>query len=244
MSLPTPIIALLAVLCALVIARADLAAQQRSNANDTDQEDCVIVLKKLKAELAREPGRLILSVEDALTTSEVCACAIIRAAVGFAGSDTDLIARVVVEAIRVVPGAASEITECALKEAPEAAEAIHAVLTGELGQGAAKMLEPSSKPGNLEGGKAPIGKAPVPSGKEPSPAIEPAPGEEEPANSEPDWPSVGVSGIYLTSTARGNQRGTVIESLKFRIKSVSKVIYRPIFPVTRSIPTEPDGFFK
>jgi hypothetical protein len=235
---------LLLLLCGWLLTGMHMAAQEANSVAVGKENDCTAVLERMKTELAKEPGRLILSVEDALATSEVCACAIIKTAVNFAGSDTSLIGEVVIQAIRLIPGAAAEIIECALREAPEASSAIRSVLARELGQAAPGLLEPSTQQEKSQEGGIPHGKAPVLTGKEPAPIPESLEVLEETAEVESDWPTVGVSGIYLSPPARSSSPEKPIESVKITLKTVKKVVFRPILPVSRSNPEKPDGFFK
>jgi hypothetical protein len=202
------------------------------------QADCAGVLARMKADFAREPGRLLLAVEDALATNEICVCPIVRTAVNFAGADHGLVGQVVVTAVRMVPSAASRAVECAALESPEAVPAIQQALSRELGDKGPALLAPATPtPSEAPEALPPLAEDQAAVGKAPAPA--------PPDNNETDevleaWPAVGVSGIYYAPLARGsfssgdkNSR----EVKKFHIIRTVKIVpRRPASPVTRSSP--------
>lgn len=206
--------------------------------------DCAAVLNQMRSDFAVDPGRLILALEDALTTREVCVCPVIRTAVDLAGREPGLTSRIVIAAIRNTPAAAARITECALVEAPEAAAAIRAAVSAELGNMAAAWLDHPENGGDSRQQSSqpnlPIapadGKSPVLGGKTP---VHPGTaGAMEPEDEE-FWPGVGISGIYLTINV-GNR---VLRPEKSEIPVLRKVIFtqksvlcRPSSPVTRDFP--------
>jgi len=211
----------------------------------TIKMDCAPVLEKMRADIAADPGRLILAVEDALTTNEACACPIIRTAVNLAGRDTTLTPQIVVAGVRLAPSAAARITECALMEAPDSSAAVRAALAKELGEGAVPWLAPAAvapavteavnaepEPGT---GSDDQGKASV-SGDTASP------GESKMATDDPEefWPTVGISGIYVVMPC-GNGTAAPVSSLERVViprivTSRKKLPRRPSSPLTRHIP--------
>lgn len=205
----------------------------------------------MKADFAREPGRVLLAVEDALTTQETCACPVVRAAVGFVGSDSALIAQIVLTAIRTVPAAAARITECAISQSPESAEAIRAALAKELGQAAPAWIAPTTRENpaaSLDAAGAGAGKgADAGAGAGESVEKNPIPPADL-AGTESgggygfggeEWPTVNISGIYVLPRAGNGVRiapdftGRMIEQV---FSGKKKTVQRPIFPVTRHIP--------
>jgi hypothetical protein len=226
--------------------------------------DCGSVLAKMKTDFAKEPDRLILAVEDAITTNEACACRIVRTAIDFAAHDPALTSQIVIAAIRMTPSAAAEITECALAEAPETAATIHAALSKELGPTAPRLLnstagkppvepitadpaeiEPSepSLAVNSAGGKSPLGKAPVSAAPLPTPESETTPESEfSDAFGEADMPAIGKTGVFFFSPkARANRETINSQSVKFNtLRQISttrqRPPLRPVAPVTSSSP--------
>ena len=236
---------LLATGCLTVFAGAPAPAAGEAPAGR--RVDCRPVLERMRADFAREPGRLILGLEDALTTSEVCAGPIVRTAVNFAGGDAALTAQIVIAAIRMVPAAAAQITECALLESPDAAPVIRAALSKEIGEDAAAWLDSAPAKTDDRSGSAAAsdGKAaagPVPAGKIPLIA---APAGGSPGDGKTGgeglefWGSVGISGIYLAIPDQnpGPQK-TAGSSKPRKITIITRkwLPNRPVLPVTRSIP--------
>lgn len=193
-----------------------------------DPPDCRETLDRLKADFAREPGRLLLAVEDALTTQEACACLVVKTAVDFAATDRTLTGQIVVIAIRTAPAAAARIADCALAQSPGAASAIRAALSQELGENAPDFLE-SGAPPTPAHGKAP---GPVKASQDGAPV-------EMTEITEKSWPAVGVSGIYAVFTPPNRvRRAPDLRNLDpEQVLSGKKMpVQRPIFPVTRHIP--------
>jgi hypothetical protein len=218
-----------------------LAAAQEGNPPAVGRVDCSKVLARMKADFAREPGRMLLSLEDALATSEVCVCPLVRAAVDFAGNDGDLIGHVVITAIRMTPSAAALIAECAATEAPEAAPAIRLALSRELGEKGPALLAPEA-PGRGAGEPAVPSAAPAPAGKTPDhEAAAPAPsGPEDPGGEAREWPAVGVSGIYYAPLSRGGASFRTNPPLLEKVLEIrvpgKTAPRRPVAPVTRNSP--------
>ncbi len=205
--------------------------------------DCAPVLEKMRADIAADPSRLILAVEDALTTNEACACPIIRTAVNLAGRDPSLTPQIVVAGVRLAPSAAARITECALMEAPDLAETVRAALAKELGEGAVPWLAPAAEPPAVteviptepEPGTDNQGKTPV-SGNT-APLAESKASSDDP---EEFWPAVGISGIYVVMPSQNGAAASVtsLESVVVPriITTRKKLPRRPSSPLTRHIP--------
>ena len=164
-----------------------------ANAADPKPEvKCSEVIAKLEADIAKDPTRVLLAVEDALTTNDACSCDIIKTAITISKADHKLVGEIVSTAINTSPTTASTIGECALTAAPGAAKEIKAAMQAALGQGDG-------------GGKEPItsGKEPITAGKEPimGKDVVTAP----PVAPESDFgPSpVEVTGIYFSPPASG-----------------------------------------
>ena len=125
---------------------------------------CTDVIAKLQNDIAADPTRVLLAVEDALTTNDACSCEIIKTAITTSKADNKLVGEIV--AIATSPTTASTIGECALTTAPGAAQEIKAAMQNALGQGDGASEDTKASTGE---GKAPVssGKGPVVSGKEP-----------------------------------------------------------------------------
>lgn len=223
---------------------------QNSDTGIREAKGCQEVISTMKAAIAKEPGRLIICMEDALTTQESCICVIIREAVSYAGEDHLLVGQLVVAAIRMVPSAAAKIAECAMMESPGAAPSVRAALSKELGKPAGNWLEttdgqaptsseepsavvPSAQniPTEEKTGKEPAGKALVEEKEDSGENLE------EPMDFA--WPDVGVSGIFLASPARSgqSQRPEKHPNIPTITIITTKITpRRPVLPVTRSSP--------
>ena len=195
--------------------------------------DCAPVLEKMRADIAADPGRLILAVEDALTTNEACACPIIRTAVNLAGRDPSLTTQIVVAGVRLAPSAAARITECALMEAPDSAEAVRAALAKELGEGAVPWLAPAPAPPAATG-TVPADPEPEVDGKGQAPVKEAAAAPVDDAES--FWPSVGISGIYVIMPSQLGTGAPIAGVVQRVISTRKKLPKRPSSPLTRHIP--------
>ena len=172
----------------------------------TMKMNCAAVLDRMRTDVAKDPGRLVLAVEDALTTSESCSCVIIRTAVDLTGRDPALFSQILIAAIRVLPASAAELTACVLLEAPEAETVLRAALARELGDRAPGLLTDRPRPHQADNAAHPDAVANE-TGKSPVEIISPVPapvGE----NDLSIYPVVGVSGIYFIPTARAIARGS------------------------------------
>jgi hypothetical protein len=206
--------------------------------------DCAPVLKKMRKEIARDPGRLILAMEDALTTSEACVCPIVRSAVDLAGHEPALTCEILIAAIRLLPAAAAQVTECVLLEAPETVGAVRAALAAELGEKSPELLAVPGGPGVIaegtgnNGGKSPAEAASTGKSSVPPPAAIPADAQQDDEeNEELDYPSVRVNGIYLISGPASANPGKTPPSKIIRSISTKKIPpQRPVSSVTESSP--------
>ncbi len=168
---------------------------------------CTEVIAKLQNDIAADPTRVLLAVEDALTTNDTCSCEIIKTAITASKADNKLVGEIVATAIAASPTTASTIGECALTTAPGAAKEIKTAMQNALGQGDGAGDESKASTGS---GKEPVGSGeqPVVSGKEPITGkdIVTAP----PATSSDDYGApapLNIAGIYL-SVPTGGAVGT------------------------------------
>jgi hypothetical protein len=175
---------------------------------------CTEVIAKLEAEIAKEPSRVLLAVEDALLANDSCSCDVIKTAIAVSKADAKLVGEIVSAAINAVPSTASTIGECALSAAPGAGKEIKQAMKDALGQGdgAGSGKEP------IASGKEPIasGKAPIASGKE----IVTAPPATVDPGSDYGLGPVGVAGIYFSAPAGGT---TTVEKTVVKVVRVTEV---------------------
>lgn len=161
---------------------------------------CEEVVKTLQAEIAAEPSRVLLAVENALTVNSSCACEIIRAAIVATKADSEMVGEIVFAAVNAAPAEAAKIVECAAAEAPKATPAIRNAMQKAMGENGEPqpVTDETARPSGKEPvGKMPVGKEPVGKqvvGKEPAP---PPPAEK------PEFGEVGPVGIYIIPPVGG-----------------------------------------
>jgi hypothetical protein len=81
---------------------------------------CNGIADQVTAAVSKEPGRVLMIVEDALVINEKCACEIIRAAILASKADATLLNQIVQTAISVTPKMSGVIMDCASAIAPGA----------------------------------------------------------------------------------------------------------------------------
>lgn len=82
---------------------------------------CDQIAGDVRAAIEKEPGKLLMVVEDALVINESCACEIVKAAIQASKADEATSKQIVQTAIAVAPKMASVINECVASLAPGAA---------------------------------------------------------------------------------------------------------------------------
>ena len=90
---------------------------------------CDDIAVDVRTAIAKDPGKTLMVVEDALVINETCACEIVKTAIDAAHADEGLIQQIVQTAIAVAPKMSAVITECAGVSAPAAAP-VTAAATG------------------------------------------------------------------------------------------------------------------
>lgn len=76
-------------------------------------KDCAGIAANVTAAVIKEPGKVLMIVEDALVINESCVCEIIAAAISASKADQQLVTQIVQTAIAVVPKQSSTIMDCA-----------------------------------------------------------------------------------------------------------------------------------
>ncbi len=79
---------------------------------------CESIAEQVTTAVSKEPGRVLMIVEDALVINEKCACEIIRAAILASKADPSLLNQIVQTAISVTPKMSGVIMDCASATAP------------------------------------------------------------------------------------------------------------------------------
>lgn len=88
--------------------------------------NCDRVSSQVRAEVEKDPAKVLMVVEDFMVANESCACEIVKAAILASKADADMVKQIVVTATNVSPNMSKVIVECASAVAPEHAGAIQA----------------------------------------------------------------------------------------------------------------------
>ncbi len=187
--------------------------------------DCNAVIKKLRADLAATPERVLIYVEDGVVVNEDCACEIVKTAIVDGKADGKLVSQIVFTVASVAPHLAVTAGECALAVAPDAEADVKAGLKKALGKAptlksaeatteapetAAAEEVPAGEnpaPEQVADGKNPRGKNPLP----PERAASPEPGDDSEVSA--DFPQ--IMGPFLTHP-NGGATVTVEEKITVR----------------------------
>jgi len=88
------------------------------------ENPCSRLARSLAAAVRADRERVLIIVEDSIVQNETCAREIVKAAIGAARVDDDLVSQIVFTAASCSPGSASVVAECALAAAPGAADGV------------------------------------------------------------------------------------------------------------------------
>lgn len=81
---------------------------------------CQGIVDDVTAAVTKEPGKVLMIVEDALVINEGCACEIVKAAITASQADATLVNQIVQTAISVSPKQSGVIMDCATAISPNA----------------------------------------------------------------------------------------------------------------------------
>ncbi|GEP44246.1 hypothetical protein [Brevifollis gellanilyticus] len=95
---------------------------------------CDDIARDVSLAVEKEPGKVLMIVEDALVINESCACEITRAAILSAKADATLVNQIVQTAIAVAPKMSGVIMDCATAVAPSAAATPQPIVMSESGK--------------------------------------------------------------------------------------------------------------
>lgn len=96
--------------------------------------NCDSVASQVRAEVEKDPAKVLIVVEDFMVTNETCACEIVKAAILASKANGDMIKQIVVTATNVTPNMSKIILECASAIAPDQAQALESVTSSTMGQ--------------------------------------------------------------------------------------------------------------
>lgn len=85
---------------------------------------CEDITRDVSAAVAKEPGKVLMIIEDALVINEACACEIVKAAITAAQADATLVGQIVQTGISVAPKMAGVITDCAAAISPSSVASV------------------------------------------------------------------------------------------------------------------------
>jgi len=81
---------------------------------------CDTIANDVSSAVSKDPGKVLMIVEDALVINESCACEIIKAAIVASKADTTLVNQIVQTGISVAPKMSGVIMDCATSMSPGA----------------------------------------------------------------------------------------------------------------------------
>lgn len=102
---------------ACLLALATLATSQKASAQSGT---CDGIAADVSAAVQKEPGKVLMIVEDALVINESCACEITKAAIVASKADGALVNQIVQTGISVAPKMSGVIMDCATAMSPGA----------------------------------------------------------------------------------------------------------------------------
>ena len=105
--------------------------------------NCDKVSAEVRAEVEKDPAKVLMVVEDFMVSNETCACEIVKAAILASKANADLIKQIVLTATNVAPPMSKTIVDCASAIAPE-----HAT---EISDSSKKVIEDASQPSESTG---------------------------------------------------------------------------------------------
>jgi hypothetical protein len=100
----------------LMLSMTDTSAKAQSSS-------CQGIADDVTAAVSKEPGKVLMIVEDALVINESCACEIIKAAILASQADATLVNQIVQTAISVSPKQSGIIMDCATSISPNSVTA-------------------------------------------------------------------------------------------------------------------------
>jgi hypothetical protein len=172
------------------------------------EQDCFQFVTTLRAEVTAQPSMVLELVEKALRLSPTCSCEIVKAAIEGTNADIKLVASIVEVVALTEPEQLRISSQCAIAMAPDAVDAVYAVLakydpaTGESGLDSGKSAK------DAKSGKEGTGKEVVEE-KLPNPLDFPGSGNENAVNLSPNSPGgTGSWGIGIAGNPTAVAAGT------------------------------------
>lgn len=108
---------------------------------------CDGIARDVTAAVTKDPGKVLMIVEDALVINETCACEVVKAAIVASKADKSTVQQIVQTALAVAPKMSAVIAECAEAAAPGTGVELAAEQTtkGDA-KNAANVLPPPAEP--------------------------------------------------------------------------------------------------
>jgi hypothetical protein len=110
---------------------------------------CDDIARDVSSAVAKEPGKVLMIVEDALVINETCACEIVRAAILASKADASQVNQIVQTAISVAPKMSGVIMDCATAVSPAAGITSQATVAAPSGKSVKNPL-PAVEPQAVE----------------------------------------------------------------------------------------------
>jgi hypothetical protein len=99
---------------------AGLAAFASASKVKAQSSACDDISRDVASAVQKDPGKVLMIVEDALVINEACSCEIIKAAITASQADATLVNQIVQTAISVAPKMSGVIMDCATSVSPGA----------------------------------------------------------------------------------------------------------------------------
>ena len=126
-------------------------------ANAGTTSNCDKVAANVRAEVEKDPAKVLVIVEDSMVANESCACEIVKAAILASKASGDMVKQIVLTATNVAPHMSKTIVECASAIAPGEAGNIQASAAGAMSDKGKGFSDPSTTEGSGGDYRAPAG---------------------------------------------------------------------------------------
>jgi hypothetical protein len=213
------------------VALAAIALLSAVSALGQDGSPCEKISKGVREDVAKDPSKVLMVVEDALVVNESCACEIIRAAITASNADAALTKQIIETAVAVAPKMTPVIQDCAGMAQAPVAETV------------SETESESDKKEPAASGKSGSGKAGTGESVQPATDIQP-PKEGGGAQFGQGGP-VDIRGVYLTLPSAGGfiteeDLGVDPHDDERRRKTRTKIVRERKIVIVPVSPTQPN----
>lgn len=103
--------------------------------------NCDKVASQVRADVEKDPAKVLIIVEDSMVANESCACEIVKAAILASKANGDMVKQIVLTATNVSPNMSKIIVECASAVAPEHAKDVESAAGASMGEQSGKGVK-------------------------------------------------------------------------------------------------------